>query len=83
MTAAVIGVGGALFLAIVGASWHLGSRLAKVEGRLEYLINGTTCAKHREEIRAAIRRVWSLYRLRRVSWCWKVKGRVPDSGAQA
>lgn len=56
MIAALIGVGGALFLAIVGATWHMGSRLAKIEGRLDYLVNGAACADHREEIRAAIRR---------------------------
>ena len=55
MLTAVIGVGGALFIAIVGATWHLGSRLARVEGRLEYLINGTACAQHREEMHKAIR----------------------------
>lgn len=37
MEAALISVGGVLVLAIVGAAWHLGSRMARVEGKLDGL----------------------------------------------
>jgi hypothetical protein len=46
----VIGIGVGIVATLIGASWHLGSRISRVEARLESLITEGTCNSKRENM---------------------------------
>jgi hypothetical protein len=51
VVAAIIGTGAVILISLFAASWHIGTRLARLEAKLENVITSKECGELREAIR--------------------------------